>query len=232
MPPRCRKIQAVIFDLDDTLFLERYYVKSGFEAVATYLCNMIGEKKSFERWMWRRFLAGKSEKMFDSLNEHFSLNLSKDQIAKLIAVYRQHNPKIKPCRGVKNLLTNLKQRGKKLGLLSDGFLPAQQLKLRAINLERFFDAILFTEEISRSAWKPSPIGFEKIRAKLNVPHRACAYVADNPAKDFLAPNKLGWLTIQWRRRGQIHADNPPPKGGKPKQIVHTSKELLKILLAD
>lgn len=232
MPGWDRKIQAVVFDLDDTLFLERYYVKSGFEAVATYLRNMIRVKKPFERWMWRRFLAGKSEKMFDSLNEHFSLNLSKDQIAKLIAVYRQHKPKIKPCRGVKNLLTNLKQRGKKLALLSDGFLPAQQLKLRAINLERFFDAILFTEEISRTAWKPSPIGFEKIRAELKVPHRACAYVADNPAKDFLAPNKLRWLTIQWRRRGQIHADNPAPRGGNPLRIVHTCRELLNILLVD
>jgi len=232
MPGWDRKIQAVVFDLDDTLFLERDYVKSGFKAVAQHLRNKTNKKIPFERWMWRRFLAGKSEKMFDSLNEHFSLNLAKKQIAELIRVYRRHVPHIEPCKGVENVLSVLKRHRKKLGLLSDGFLPAQQLKLHAINLEPYFDAIIFTEQIGREAWKPSQVGFEKIRAELEVSHNQCAYVADNPAKDFLAPNKLGWATIQWRRRGQIHADNPPPKGGKPKQIVHTSKELLKILLAD
>jgi putative hydrolase of the HAD superfamily len=34
----------------------------------------------------------------------------------------------------------------------------------------------------------------------------CVYIADNPIKDFISPNRLGWRTIRIRRSGGIHAD--------------------------
>jgi putative hydrolase of the HAD superfamily len=30
------------------------------------------------------------------------------------------------------------------------------------------------------------------------------YVADNPAKDFVAPRALGWATVRVRRAGSLH----------------------------
>ncbi|KKL12915.1 hypothetical protein LCGC14_2531000, partial [marine sediment metagenome] len=150
-------------------------------------------------------------------------------IAPLVEVYRCHRPRIGPCRGVRDFLTALRRRHKRLGVISDGYLPAQRLKLQALRLEGLFDAVIFTEEIGREAWKPSAVGFERMRRRLGVPSRRCAYVADNPAKDFVAPNRLGWLTVQWRRSGQIHADNPPPSGGAPQRIVRTGPQLLALL---
>ena len=118
----------------------------------------------------------------------------------------------------------------KLGLLSDGFLPAQRLKLDAIGLGKFFDAILFTEDIGREAWKPSTTGFDHIRQQLGLGHEACAYVADNPAKDFVAPNELGWLSVQWPRPGQVHSHKAAASGGRPKLKVHSPGELWQALL--
>ena len=223
-------IQAVVFDLDDTLFRERDYVRSGFSAVGQHLRGQLHSRVDFEGWMWRRFLAGRREKMFDALSRRFRLGLKQAAIRRLVELYRRHRPRIRPCRGVEELLGSLRRRRVKLGLLSDGYLPAQRLKLSAAGLERHFHAVVFTEEMGRSAWKPSPAGFVRIRRRLGAPAAACAYVADNPAKDFLAPNQLGWLTVQWRRAGQLHADNPAPDGGKPRRVVRSGPELMRVLL--
>jgi len=230
MPAPARHIQAVVFDLDDTLYRERDYVHSGLAAAGETLRQRTGRRADFAGWMWRRFRAGRRDKAFDAANARFRLSLSRRDIADLVEVYRAHRPAIRPCRNVPALLVRLRRRFK-LGLLSDGFLPAQQLKLDALDLERFFDAIVYTEQIARSAWKPSPRGFEAIRKRLGVPHAACAYVADNPAKDFIAPNGLGWLTIRWRRRGQVHAAQAAPPGGEPQMVIRSGQELIRRLRA-
>jgi len=100
------------------------------------------------------------------------------------------------------------------------------LKLAATGLTRFFDAVIFTEELGREFWKPSPKAFEMLQDKLGA---GCVYVADNPAKDFVAPNKLGWLTIQYRHRSQLHADNPIAPAGRPQIVVSSPDQLLPAL---
>lgn len=182
-------------------------------------------------WLWRRFLAGDSSRAFNALNEEFHLGISDVQIAELIEVYRQHSPEIAPYPGVRETLEALGETVA-LGLLSDGFLPAQQFKLDALGLESCFDVVLFTEALGRDCWKPSPVGFEAVRKQLQVEHAACAYVADNPSKDFVAPNRLGWRTIQYIRPNQIHASNPPAELGQPQRFVRTDDELRQALFED
>ena len=229
MPETKRDILAVVFDLDDTLYPEREYVRSGYVAVAEHLREATGRSERFEDWLWRRFLTGRTEGAFDELGRHFGLDLSRAKIAELVAVYREHAPAIRPYGGIGGMLGRLHAEFR-LGLLSDGFLPAQRLKLQAVKLERFFDAVVLTEEMGRQAWKPATAGFEAIRRQLDVPHEACVYVGDNPAKDFVAPNQLGWLTVQYLRPAQIHAHKPAPDGGDPQIIVNSAGRLWTALI--
>ena len=225
MANRLQTIRAVIFDLDDTLFPERDYVRSGYAAVGAYLREALGSGKRFETWLWERFLAGQSNGAFDALNRQFKLGLSEERIGRLVAAYRQHRPKIRPYPDVRQMLVRLQKRCR-LGLLSDGFLPAQRLKLESLQLERFFDAVVFTEELGREFWKPSPAGFEKICRLIDVKGEACAYVADNVSNHFVAPNRLGWRTIRYLRPGQIHAEKVAPAEGEPQLTVHSPAGLL------
>ncbi|MCJ7544550.1 MAG: HAD family hydrolase, partial [Phycisphaerae bacterium] len=149
-------------------------------------------------------------------------------IAELVEVYRNHAPAITPYSGIPELLGLLRVRFR-LALLTDGYLPAQQLKLDSLKLERFFDQVLFTELLGRESWKPSLAGFQAMARKLDVPAQACAYVADNPAKDFVAPNRLGWRSIQYLRPGQIHAAKPAPPDGAPQTVVRAADGLLAAL---
>lgn len=229
MPTEKRTIRAVVFDMDDTLYPERDYVRSGYSAVGCYLRGLLGRDEKFETWLWSRFLAAQSQRAFDALNGHFQLGLTRDQIAQLVSVYREHVPDIRPYNGLVELVELLHRRYS-LGILTDGFLPAQCLKLNALKIERFFDAVVFTEQLGRDAWKPSPAGFQAIRDRLDVPHEACAFVADNPAKDFQAANRFGWQTVQCLHAGQIHADNPACEDGTPQVVVRSLGQLQAVLM--
>ena len=225
--PSQRKL--VVFDLDDTLFPERQYVRSGYRAVAGHLLQTTGRVEHFESWLWNRFLSGQAEGAFDALSRHFGLDLSCEQISRLVEVYRNHLPQIRPYPGAAAMLAQLRPLYH-MALLSDGFLPAQQLKLDATGLAHFFDQILFTEQLGRQFWKPSTVGFQKLADAYSLPPHACAYVADNPTKDFLGPNSLGWLSVQYRRPGQVYADRPAPEGGSPQIVVTLPGELHVALL--
>jgi putative hydrolase of the HAD superfamily len=223
------KTAAVIFDLDDTLYPERQYVLSGYTAVGEYLRQSLDRRDDFEGWLWERFCQRETGDAFDEMNRALGLGLERDQILQLVGVYREHRPVISPFEDVEELLGALAGRWR-LGLLSDGFLPAQRLKLDALRIERFFEAIVFTEEIGRDAWKPSPAGFERMAELLATPHEACTYVADNPAKDFVAPNALGWRSIQFIRPGQVHSGNAAAEGGRARVTVSSPDQLRQALL--
>ncbi|MHC4561633.1 MAG: HAD family hydrolase [Planctomycetota bacterium] len=218
-------IQAVVFDLDDTLYPERLYVHSGYEMIGRQLAGRTQSGEPLSEWLWQRFCAGRSDGAFDAVNEQFDLGLSAWDIAELVTLYRQHSPTIEPFEEVPDMLERLGKRFR-LGLLSDGFLPGQQLKLQALRLQPYFRSIVFTEELGREFWKPAPEGFKLIARRLDVDHSACCYVGDNPAKDFVAPNRLGWRTIQLLWPGQVHADKAAPSGGKPRTVVASLSELM------
>ena len=52
------KTRAVVFDLDDTLYAERDYVRGGYQAVAEHLRSHLGCTEVLEDWLWRRFISG------------------------------------------------------------------------------------------------------------------------------------------------------------------------------
>ncbi|MCE5278418.1 MAG: HAD family hydrolase [Planctomycetaceae bacterium] len=219
------QISAAVFDLDDTLYAERDYVASGYRAVSDYLRDSLSRREDFAAWLWQRFLAGKTAKAFDAMSEHFDLKLDAAQLAHLVKIYREHRPIIRPIDGMIELLGSLRNRGVRLAILSDGFLPAQQYKLEVLKLAGLMDAVIFTESLGRQFWKPSPAAFETLAVKLALPHSSCLYVGDNPAKDFVAPNALGWRTIQFRFDGQLHAANPAPPGGAAQETARGLPDL-------
>jgi putative hydrolase of the HAD superfamily len=206
-------ITTVVFDLDDTLYGERDYCRSGFRAVAESVAGLSdapSAKRIFD-CLWKQFTAGNRTRTFDAALDELGINYDDQFIQKLIKIYRSHKPKIKLPADSRSVLRQLS--GKyTLALLTDGFLPAQQLKVQALKIENYFKCIIYTEQLGRQYWKSSPAGFEKLMQTLNAKSReGCltapqniAYVADNEEKDFIAPNELGFLTIQITRPARIH----------------------------
>lgn len=221
--------RALVFDLDDTLYPERQYVRSGYCMVAQVLRESKGTTQRYEDWLWDRFQAGQADGALNALSDHFRLDLSGKEISDLVEVYRNHKPSLQPRDGIVPLLSSA-ARVARLGLLTDGFLPAQLYKLEALHLRGAFEEIVFTEKLGRRFWKPAAEGFQLISERLGVPHGNCLYVGDNLAKDFVAPNRLGWQTVLLRLEDQVHAENPAAQGGRPQHTCHSVEELARFLL--
>lgn len=200
-------ITTVVFDLDDTLYDEIDYCKSGFSAVAEFLSSLpqAPSAQHISDALWQQFASGNRTRTFNTALDELSFSYDDNLIARLIEVYRNHTPKITLPQDSRDVLNELKTKYT-LALLTDGFLPAQRLKVQALEIKDFFQCIVYTEELGREHWKPSPAGFEKIMQTLNVRPDNVVYVADNEKKDFIAPNKLGFSTIQLTRPARIHTN--------------------------
>lgn len=55
------------------------------------------------------------------------------------------------------------------------------------------------------------------------------YVGDNAQKDFIAPNAMGWITVQVVRDGGIHDRDKMAPGGMPQHRIHSLTELMALV---
>jgi len=228
MENAARTVQAVVFDLDDTLYPEREYVQSSYRVVAATLAGGEWDQNRIYDLLWQEFERGDRRRVFNTVLQHMGREDSPEEITQLIELYRQHRPELTLDRDVRDILETLKAQFK-LGLVTDGFLPAQKLKVQALGLESHFDSLCYTEELGRDYWKPATKAFERMSRALQCEPQQSVYVADNPAKDFIAPNQLGWLSIQLQCDGQIHQAHPAPLAGQPQITIHHLGELLDYL---
>ena len=223
-------INTVIFDLDDTLYDEIDYCKSGFAAVAHFLHNANPSipRESFFKKLWNQFQNNNRTRTFNAALESFNLPCGDNLIKQLVTVYRDHHPNITLPQETKIMLDELKA-SYTLALLTDGFLPAQKLKVQALGIAPYFSSTIYTEELGRQFWKPSTVGFEKILSEFGVNPGQAVYVADNAAKDFIAPNQLGLATIQIQRPNRIHTDRPSGPKDAPRYTITALSQLPPLL---
>lgn len=200
--------RGIVFDLDDTLYPERDYVLSGFRAVAAWASHHLGlpAEQGFSelRSLFERGVRG------DTFDRWLGAHGLAPYLAKqLVSVYREHQPVLVPFAGVADLLDALGEKHS-LGLLTDGYLAVQRRKLAALDLAHHFDAAVFSDELGREAWKPSPEPYREILDRLGMASSEAVYVADNPLKDFLGARRVGMSTVRFRCAGGEYARLEPP----------------------
>lgn len=179
------EIKGVIFDLDDTLYNEKEYVKSGYKAVAEYL----GDVSIADR-LWKEFISGKSA--FDEV-----LNQLKkmDDLQKCIRIYQEHKPTLNLNDGAKELVKSLKERNIKIGIITDGRPNGQRNKIEALGLSGL-DYIITDELGGIQFRKPCDIAFRIMARRWKLDNENVVYIGDNLNKDFQAPKQLG-MKIIW-----------------------------------
>jgi carbamoyl-phosphate synthase large subunit len=196
-------IQAVLFDLDNTLYAEEQFVASGFRAVAQCLAKHqnLDPDTLFEKMMLILHTQGRG-RVFNSLLHDLGLD-SGPWLKALLLVYRSHKPAISLFPEAVAALGALKDRGSRVGLVTDGPAFTQRRKIAALDLERHMDVIVCTGELGDGCAKPSTVPFEVALTLLGVPPSAAAYVGDDITKDFAGPNRLGMKSVQVRASGLV-----------------------------
>jgi putative hydrolase of the HAD superfamily len=200
--PEADPAAGVVFDIDDTLYLERDYVASGLAALEPTVHRRWGVA-GFGAVAWAHFVAGRRGDIFDQALRELGIRPAAAEITALVRAYRSHRPAIRLAPDAREALLRLDRAGVPVAIISDGPLASQAAKVAALGLDRFAAAVLLTAWYREARFaKPHPRAYREVAARLGAGR--LAYVADNPGKDFSAPRSLGWRTVRIRRPGGLH----------------------------
>ncbi|MFV0258213.1 MAG: HAD-IA family hydrolase [Acidimicrobiales bacterium] len=200
---------VVVVDLDDTLVLERDYVRSGFAAVGRHLHTTRGWS-GVAADLWRGFQAGVRGDAFDRVLTARGHEPDPDLIAELVTVYRDHRPQLELCPDAARFLARLGSRP--VAVITDGPVRSQRAKIDALGLGDGTVLVVATGDLGPGRSKPHPAGYERVERLLGVEANRCCYVGDHPGKDFVTPLRRGWRAIRVRRPGSLHQGMATPPG--------------------
>ena len=178
------KKTCLVLDLDDTLYKEYDYQTSGLKYVEEQVLELYGVD-----------LRGKLLELRDQgVNDIFLeltniLNIPSSIKDSFLMMYRYHKPNIALTLGDKFIESALYNFGKVV-ILTDGRSISQRLKLESLSLLKI--PVFISEEWNST--KPDNKRFVAIMERYTTCSNFC-YVADNPSKDFVAPNALDWISI-------------------------------------
>lgn len=228
MPPSSDNIDkrpVLVFDLDDTLYLERDFVRSGFAEVGSYIRRTEGISR-FGDACWKLFEGGTRTQVFDTALAQAGLQEDAGLIATLVEVYRQHWPQIELEQDAARFLGGNPHRK---AIITDGPERTQQAKIAGLGIAGHFGLVITTGSWPDGFGKPHPRAFETVMQWSGAAAERHVYVADNPAKDFLAPRQLGWRSIQINRPGRIHDPVPPDPTHAAEFAIASFDELAPII---
>jgi len=198
-------IKAILFDLDDTLYDEKQFVKSGFIKVAEFIEDKFKiNKKDFYKILIDIYNHGSRGNIFNLALKKVNIIYDENIIRLMVKIYREHNPEIKLDKNIRSLLIKLR-RIYSLGIITDGYFKVQKKKFQALKLEGLFDSIIYTDKYGREYWKPDVFGYKLALKNLEVSPEETVYIGDNPYKDFIGAKEMGITTVRVLYRNREHS---------------------------
>ena len=177
----------------------------------------------------KELFAESTKNVFNRTLEYFHINYMNNEILELIDIYRNHKPKIKFFDDVIPTILELRRRGIKTGIITDGYKETQINKIEALNSRELFDEIIITDELGREFWKPHERSYKIMAKNLGVNFSEMIYVGDNEEKDFIGANKLGIYTSCIIRANGIYSKKLLDLGYKAKKYIYTLNMLEDII---
>jgi putative hydrolase of the HAD superfamily len=195
-------IKAVIFDLDGTLLNRdesvKKFIDNQYERLNKWV-NHIPKEHYITRfieldnrgYVWK-------DKVYQQLTEEFEIKgvtweaLLQDYISRF-------KDNCVPFPNLFNLLEELRNKQLILGMITNGIGQFQMDNIKALDIEKYFKAILVSEW--EGLKKPDPNIFLRALNQLNVLPNQSVYVGDHPENDVKAAQKVGMKGI-WKKDTQ------------------------------
>ena len=184
----------LVFDLDDTLYVERTYVESGLQSVAAWGEATYGLDASASFIFMIQILETDGRgAIFDRWLDHHGL-LSKARVKACVRHYRHHTPKLELNDAAKTLLPQLSSHA--LYIVTDGHKVVQSKKLQSLGVEPLFRKVFVTHRYGIRHSKPSIYCFDRILKLEGANWGVLVYIGYNPNKDFVGLNTVGAKTVR------------------------------------
>jgi putative hydrolase of the HAD superfamily len=219
-------LDAVLFDWGDTLFHFAYdeaLLEAGWEAglAATGRDDLPPHEETAARFreryvplLWKPGSLEEieyPEMVRESLGS-FDVRLSDNELGRFLeAEHEAWAPARQMGAQTHALLDSLRERGLKLGLVSNAFDPGWLLHrdLERMGLAERLDVAVFSSEVGKR--KPHPLIFERALSELGVSPERALFVGDSRRADVAGAHALGMATVQafWFRADD-YTDGPDP----------------------
>lgn len=223
--------KLVIFDFDGTLvdsFSNRIHSHRKVAELITEFLKSRGIDADYETILKKvikteeerekRLSRSRDEWWKQILKEYNVTDVPQDFITKLTNIYWEILKDTTTIyEGAPELLKELKQKGYKLGLLSDtDFAPGwKEKRFKASGLADYFDILVVAGETNPEA-KPSPQPFLEVLKRLNIKREQAVHVGDNQETDIKGAKAAGidaiWIDWQGNPNGNKYGAQAVAKG--------------------
>jgi len=234
LPAADRRIQAVIFDLDNTL---TDFMKAKEESIGAAVDAMIDAGLPLGR---QEAIDGIFAIYKDKGIEHqrvFNFFLEKiighndDRIlaAAVVAYRRARESALVTYPHTRLVLNRLLRSGYKMAVVSDAPRFEAWLRLTALGLQHSFDLVLTFDDTG--VHKPDPRGFQMALEMLEVKPKRAVVIGDWKERDILGGRNAGLHTV-YARYGDLYskyADKSVDEGPEPDFVVDDLLQLLDVL---
>ena len=217
--PGAADVEAVCFDLDDTLFDFTQYVRAGLDSAADHVEAQSGTSLH-EELHAIYFEEGVTEGTFDVLAERHGVDEA--MIPDLVDAYHESTGELTPYERAERVLSALES-AYRLGLVTDG--RNGRGKLERLGIGHYFEAVCVAHDHDVSKLEELP--FRRVLESLGVEPERAVYVGDNPRTDFPVSNALGMTTVRLRRGRFVERE--PAGEEAPDVTIDRLEELLGLL---
>ena len=233
-PPHDRRIQAVIFDLDNTL---TDFMKVKEDAIQGAVDAMIdaglplGRKEAIERiFAIYKDKGIEHQRVFNLFLEQ-TIGRNDDRIlaAAVVAYRRARDGSLVTYPHARIVLNRLLKAGYKMALVSDAPRFEAWIRLTSLGLQHSFDLVLTHDDTG--AHKPDPRPFLMALDMLEVAPDRAVVIGDWKERDILGGHNAGLHTVYARYGDQYskYADKVETEGPEPDYVVDDLLQLMDVL---
>ncbi len=244
-----RCIQAVIFDLDDTLLdwsqqtnwlsiISGPHIQNVYDYLTTHGNHVPTPEELLQNYQdaiissWREakktWDGVKFESVLVSCLEMSGLDIAEIDMHEVLVAYDWNIvPNVTLFDDTVPVLDSLRQQGYKIGLVTNSMMPMwmRDIELREYGILDYFDARITSGDTGYM--KPHPAIYERVLDLLGVEAKTAVFVGDRPANDIAGANAVGLTSIWMNPPHIIHELGDVI----PDYEITTLQELLPILAA-
>lgn len=187
--------KAVIFDLDNTLYNEDLYFLEVFKAFSKRH-NL--DFDLFERNFTDKFRLESKDLFTDILKKIDYYTLERQN--ELFELYKNIDCNLEIYNEAFEIINHLKEKNFKLAIITNGIIEAQKNKVKSLNIQNNFDAIIFAREFGSAYEKPHEKPFLKALKDLNTNIEETLFVGDHPFTDIKGAQNIN-LDALWFSNG-------------------------------
>lgn len=205
--------EAVIFDLDNTLLNRRIAFSNYARNFAHHFLDIHTDSQLDEAvaYLVKADCDGyrNKQELYTTVLANFSMKNPNITVDQLLTFWFSEFPLFTTLMdGAIEILTYLKLKEMRLGVITNGKMSVQRAKIEQIGLKDYFEVIIVSEEVGIK--KPDKRIFELVANKLKINPQKCLFVGDQPLNDVVGAQQAGMKGVWLEGFAEWNMDSEKP----------------------